>query len=375
MNKLRETTERPEIHIFFQNLLDKKEMITIWQVIGGERRIYEALLKQIQDNKIIFELSSLSKNPGEIPTSKKAIYVHGDYQDFLFKRDNFSLSNNLLTTTIPPILKLIERRKHKRHQFKYQNQHSIDFMPKGDLKRDELERSTTNTTLIDLSTEGCSFVVSATDVVRFPMGESFVITRIGGKDLDLDENAVVMQTVYYELYEEDKVNERKLFRVGGKFESPMPSISLTNYRNDLAVTNKLKEKYNISSFCGYSFEEQEKIVHDIFLRDEEMGSILKSNLESLQKLVYMTPTMKKEFLSFFPVSDLASSMRMCQEETVLKFLDGLTESLIEDFLHVLNEPKPVKMILKAQEEICEEINARLRTGALVLDERSFNKEV
>ncbi len=72
---------------------------------------------------------------------------------------------------------------------------------------------------------------------------------------------------------------------------------------------------------------------------------------------------------------LAAALRLSSKELIYDLLVEVTDTMREEFLFKLDQPKSTSAVNKAQDEVVKFIQAKEKAGELVLDPTAFEQYV
>lgn len=293
----------------------------------------------------------------------------------------------------PTSIRLVERRKRPRYIYLY-NDHK-EFVFVKDEKDPDYKNKNYFAKLINISEEGAGIVMHEASFFSY-FGEINVDecepTDIAGKilkvksitDQKLPENFFA-ESVYFNLYEPESEGEREI-RVGIKFRELIPkleyhSINETNRqklerekRHSIEIKTLLSE-LNIKGYHGMNVGEQEALFKKLIKEEDKNVEELRSNIESLEQLEYLTTSMKTKLFQDMKISTLAIALRLCRKFVIISIVKDITDHMREEFFFEIEHKQPLSKVIDAQKQLIQYIAEKEKTGDIYLDPESFNKEV
>ncbi len=125
-------------------------------------------------------------------------------------------------------------------------------------------------------------------------------------------------------------------------------------------------------FFGYlTKDERDQAVKKLeaFLKEKELNEF-EDNLSYIEKLIYVTPNMKREILKENDLRDIAICFKFCTTSFVKKFFDGLSSSLKQEILHDLQGKYTIGEVVKTLDDFVKYLKRKEGEGSLILDEDS-----
>jgi len=361
---MRSTYKRKEIKEILTEALGQDNGVTLWQFEGDERRIFTGKSLNVAEDNTTVNMLDVDKHD-YILRPDEPLYIHGNYKKFVFKRDHFSLdTNNTLTVKTPSELKVEDFRSKDRFNFKYQDHKVFSFQVEI-----SGEKHSHTAILVDLSIKGAGIIISVDDSLM--LNENSVVDVSAITDQKLPENlkAVVKYMRPYELGESGE--DMSLYRIGLQFEELIDSV---NYKSVLSVVEKKQTRVkglDVPTFCGLDELELDKILANLEATDNFTAGKIKDNLEYLDKLRYLTPVMKKDFLLEVNHSILAVGLRLSSKELIYELLEEVTDTIRDEILFHMKDARPISTVKKSQETIIEYIQKKEKAGEFVLDPETF----
>ncbi len=356
-----------------EEIQDEKAPLTIWQSSAAkDRDKLRATMHSIDKTEVTIEL-----DPGETTqfSATDPLYIHSDYNDTIFKRDHFKKNGRLITFKFPVEIKLKEKRKILRYPYRYQDSKVVAFNTPH--PTDPLQPNVRmSSILVDISIEGISFVLSDRELRTLPVGTDIYITRLTDQVMP---NAHLAKILYISPYRINKrgleYNSSGMIKIGAKFLEPLESIS---YKSIISLVTKKQTRIKgleADGFNGLDHEDQERAIRKIAEENFILSNKIRDNIEQLDRLRYLTTTMKQQFLLDVNKDLFAVALRLSSKELIYDLLIDVSDRMREEFLFKLKEPKPAAAVQKAQEEICKIILAKEKAGELILDPTAFEQYV
>ena len=291
----------------------------------------------------------------------------------IFKRDRFKKEGLVLSFPIPAEIKLKDQRKVERLSYRYQDSKVIAFNTphptdptQGNLKMSSI--------LIDITTEGLSFVLPERELGHLGVGVELYISRLTDQQLPNEHRAKILYVVQYRR-KKDGEDRSSLVKIGVKFLEPLESVSYKSISSLITKKQTRMKGLNVNTFNGLNDEEQERILRKIAEENRVLANNIRERIDQLDRLRYMTTQMKQQFLMDVNKDLLAAALRLSSKELIYDLLTEVTDTMREEFLFKLDQPKSASAVNKAQDEICKFITAKERAGELVLDPTAFEKYV
>lgn len=361
------------IRSHLDDILDQKGELTIWQSSGGkDREKLKAHLYQVDKTEITIELA-----PGEstLFSATDPLYIHSSFNDTIFKRDHFKKNGRLISFKFPLEIRMKEKRRILRYPYRYQDSKVVAFNTPHptDPSQPNVKMSSI---LIDISIEGISFVLSDRELRTLPIGTDLYITRLTDQILP---NAHLAKILYISPYRVNKkgqeYNSSGMIKIGAKFLEPLESIS---YKSIISLVTKKQTRIkglDVEGFNGLDYEDQERALRKIAEDNFILSNKIRDSIEQLDRLRYLTTSMKQQFLLDVNKDLLAAALRLSSKELIYDLLIDVSDRMREEFLYKLNEQKPASAVQKAQEEICKFILKKEKAGELILDPTAFEQYV
>jgi hypothetical protein len=363
-----------KIQELLKNSFAKKSTLTLWQHSTQQMFQLKGSLTSVGEDNCEVVLTEKWEEGQINPT--EALYFHCDEVGFIFKREKFTFDTGELSFKTPSELMIGERRRIQRFTFRYQDFKSVSFETRNPGEDGE-EIIKANFNLVDLSTAGLAFVGAAKDINRFSEGEILYITHITDQVI---ENACKAQVISVEDFEAKKglkdrgsVNDQR--RVGVEFKEALESVSIKSVQSIVNRTQKRTRGLEIDGFNGLNDIEQLRIVKKVGEENPVLANHLLENIETLDRLKYLTSEMKQRFWLEVNQDVLAAALRLSSKELIYDLLNDVTDRMREEFLYKLDVPKSPSAIDKAQRQICDFIHQKEKEGLFVLSPESFVKYV
>ena len=122
------------------------------------------------------------------------------------------------------------------------------------------------------------------------------------------------------------------------------------------------------AFFGYQTEqERDQAVKKLeaFLKEEELKEF-EDNIKFIQKLINLTPEMKKVILEDIQLKRIAISFKFCTSHFIKTFLEGLNSPLKQEFLYGLQGKYTIGEVLKTTEEFVHYLKRKEEKNELIL---------
>ncbi len=361
------------IRNFFEGLQARGEELTIWQTIGNnERDKHVAKVVKVDLQNITIEIA-----PGQRGTfsASDALYIHCGHRDLIFKRDRFRKNGREISFRFPSEIKLKDVRRTPRLTYCYQDSKVIAFNAPHPTNP-HAPKLRHSSVMVDISTEGLSFVIPQKEFADFSVGMEVFLTRLTDQVLPNEHRGEILYIVPYTT-ERGMGFERRtdLIKVGIKFVEPLESISYKSITSLVTKKQTRMHGLNVTTFNGLTEEEQERILIKITETNPVMANRIRENIERLDRLRYLTPKMKQEFLAKVNKDVFATSLRLSSKELIYDLLIEVTDNIRNEFLYKLDQQKSINSVSKAQEDICKFMTEKEKNGELILDPVAFEQYV
>lgn len=347
--------------------IDKKLVWTLWQSSSQGRVKWQGML--ISSDEKMTEMRITEGDIAEI-WDQEPIFAHCPDLDIIFKRDKFNKLPTSLNFKTPSEIKLVEKRRVPRFRFKYQDYKVVSFK----IKKVETSLSST---LVDLSTEGMAFVLTQKESLNFSVGTEILISHITDQELPKSHAGKVVSITRFQLPEgvRDRSNALELTRIGVQFTESLESVSYKSIASLIEKKQKSSKGLDVEGFNGLNDEELERIIAKIRQENPVLAANLLERIEELDQLKYMTNQMKQIFWTETKKELVATALRLSSKELLMILLSELTDNMKNEFLDLINQPKPPSAINKAQDELAQYIRSKEKSGEFVLNPKSFVKYV
>ncbi|PIK16254.1 FliG C-terminal domain-containing protein [Halobacteriovorax sp. JY17] len=345
-------------------IMESGDEVTVWQSRDEEKIKFQASLIEVTDSNTVIELEDSYRNADYKITKDKPLFVHYAKGDALFKKDAFKSEGLKVIMKTPVELMMKERRTVERFLFKYQDFKNVSFKVGSDENVESL-----SCILKDLSVQGLGMVLHESEASKLSIGDSLYITSITDQNLD---TGLLAEVCYLTPYSVSTESESNLVKIGVKFSVSLESVT---YKSISSVISKkqLKQKgLEVSTFNGLSEVEQEKVLRKISEENFALANNIREQNENIDRLRYLTLEMKRTFLLQVNLDLLAASLRLSSKELIYDLISEVTDTMREEFLYKLDQPKSPSAINKAQDEIVKFIRLKEKMGELVLDPTSFD---
>ena len=181
-----------------------------------------------------------------------------------------------------------------------------------------------------------------------------------------------VEVVYKESY---KIFEKDLYKIGLSFDDSLDSISFRSIKNIVEKKQRRAEGLSKDMYCGLSHEEQQNTLNSIEFKNPVLANNLRVNIRYLDRLRYMTPYMKIDFLKMMNHDLLAIALRLSSKELIFELFSEVTKTIQNEFLEKLGEEKPASAICVTQDQIIKKIKELEANGTIVLDPESYTTYV
>lgn len=359
------------IAALLEEILGREEPLTIWQTSAtGSRDKLAAKVHSVQKNNVQIELAPAQ---GGQFSATDPLYVHCQYRDIVFKRDRFKKEGLIISFVMPNEIKIKDMRKVQRLAYRYQDSKIIAFNTPHptDPNQSNLKLSSI---LVDISTEGLSFVMPEREMGHLGVGVELFITRLTDQQLPNEHRAQILYIVQYR-GPHDGDQRSSLIKIGVKFLEPLEAISYKSISSLITKKQTRVQGLNVKTFNGLNDEEQERILRKIGEENRVLANNIRERIEQLDRLRYLTTQMKQQFLMEVNKDLLAAALRLSSKELIFDLLSEITDTMREEFLFKLDQPKSASAVNKAQDEVCKFITAKEKAGELVLDPTAFEQYV
>jgi hypothetical protein len=368
--ELRNTYDKEFINRLLEEAvqLGKNKLVVI-QFHGQVSVRFPGRMTKTDSEFSLIELESLTSNGdgGELFDEKLPILVQGSYRNFMFKKERVSKNDKILRFHTPYEMKIKEQRAVRRFNYKYQDHKGIALK----MLKENMESQTLDGVLVDISIRGVGAVFSKNIGESFEVGQAIKILKMSDQNLKEEHHGLV---VYKEVYKSFNRKNQDI-KIGIQFEHSLDSV---NYRSIQAIIDKKQTKcqgLNVSTFCGLTEEEQERKIAVICMENQIMGREIRENIEYLDRLRYLTKSMKQKFLLDVNIPIFATALRLSTRELIYDLLIEVSDNLRDEILFQLKDNKAASMVRDAQEKICQHMRDKEKKGELVLDPLSFETYV
>lgn len=355
------THKRALIYKVLQKYHSEAIEALVWQQEHENRVQFQAYCGEYQENRYHIELEGSVE---ELFDTAKPFYVHIPQNHLIYKKDRYLLLGKTLEFNPPSVIQMMEKRKNERFTFKYQDHKNISFsLKKRETEKDEPPHL--SCVLLDVSVSGAAFVLDKKDKQLLNIGTQLYMENITDQKIPDPFRTIVRNILIYEGSEEG------LLRVGVEFDVELDSVS---YRSITSVVEKKKKRMEgirPGCYCGLNEEEQEKILNQIYAQNAVLSNNIRSNLEFLDRLRYMTASMKVDFFKEIGPDLLANSLRLSSKELIYDLLSEISTNMQEEFLEKLAIEKSAAGICKAQDKVMALIQQKEGSGEYVFDPKAF----
>jgi hypothetical protein len=365
------TYRKDIISLKLKEICDKNETITLWQNRGAEKIKFSGKLTEVTESNTTIELDSSYKKAEYPLTKDETLFVHYAKGDALFKKETFKTNGLKLTFKTPVELMMKERRRLERFSFKYQDYKNVTFKTSSS-SGDENNVRTLSCILKDLSTEGLGLVLHESEILSLMEGDSVYITAISDQKLDAGHLGEIAYITPYNISVE---TDSSLFKIGIKFTASLESVT---YKSIHSIVEKKQTKLkgmDVSTFNGLTESDQERVLRKVHEENSALANNIREQIEVIDRLRYLTTQQKQKFLLDVNLDLLAAALRMGSKELIYDLMSEVTDTMREEFLFKLDNPKAPSAINKAQDEIVKFMREKERSGELVLDPTSFETYV
>ena len=350
----------------FQDLQAKKSLISIWQLEHNQKQAsFQAYIETFNAESCTMVVPDDQKSGYKQLSFNQPLFFHYEKEDIIFKRDIFTLNNKEIKFKMPAEVKFRERRSTERFSYRYQDFKNISFKVETEIKP-------LSYILTDVSLKGASFVIPSEHRNKVNQGDEVSITGITDQEFEGGLSAkVITVTPFFIPREADS----QLLRVGIEFSDELDELI---YKSIGSVVEKKKSKIKgliTDKFNGLNDEDYQRVIQKISQENKQLAANIQDNVEEIDRLRYLTPEMKVDFLMEVNHDVLAAAMRLSSKEMIMELLSEVTDNMREEFLEKLDVAKPASAINKAQDQIVKLIKDKEKAGELVLDPQSFVKFV
>lgn len=346
----------------------KEEVIelNLWQNFEDHREKFTGVFIEVGTDNCKIRLDDKYKAAYGKINIQLPLYVHSNTDDMLFRRDIYNIDgNNIISFKTPYEVMFRDKRVSERFTYKYQDYKNISLTINEDPKIHSY-------ILTDISTAGLSFVIPESDANLINKKDTLSIRGLTDQELGSDLKAKI---IYINPFKLSRESDSKLLHIGVQFDAGLDSVS---YKSVSSIVKKKVQKVkglDTDKFNGLNPEEFEKTIRTIQATNSVLAANIREKVEDLDRLRYLTIEMKREFLLEVNHDLLAASLRLSSKELIFDLLSEVTDSIRDEFLYKLDEPKPASAINKAQEQICKFIHEKEASGEIILDPRSYIKYV
>lgn len=392
---VRTTHDLKEIVQLFTLALDSDATVNVWYFKNEQRFVHFAKLLEVSEDKTILEIVEDEKNPFTFEKDL-SIFFRIDFQNMIFKRDRVALEEGNLSIKTPTEIRLVERRKHQRFNYQY-NDHKEFSYKKESLVEPE-KKNTLFGNLINISEEGCAFVIEEKKYEECFLKECDGISDkyygeiIRGQKIDIEgltdqklPSNFMCKSIYSQKYAKNDEGVSEV-RIGVKFDDLIPHLEyysvnesnrqkLEREKTQNAELKKIVQELGIQGYCGLSVGEQEKLFKDLEKKEDKLLPQLKENIELIEQLEYLTKGMKINLFRDLKTSTLALALRLCRKFVNITIMKDLSENIREEFTFQMSKKQPLGIVVEAQKELVKYIQDNEKSGDIYLDPEAYNKEV
>src|SRR5690606_11128571 len=151
----------------------------------------------------------------------------------------------------------------------------------------------------------------------------------------------------------DGEDRSSVVNIGVKFLEPLESVSYKSIASLISKKQTRMKGLDVKTFNGLNDEEQERILRKISEENRVLANNIRERIEQLDRLRYMTTQMKRQSLMDVNKDLLAAALRLSSIELIYDLLTEVTDTMREEFLFKLDQPKSASAVNKAQDEICK----------------------
>ena len=359
------TYQKEIILNFLKEALKVTSRVTMWQQLGSHRETYIAQFKTL--SKPHCQISIDGKT--DLFDNTKPIYIHFSKSKIIFKKDHYNFYQNLIEFAMPGEIQVFDKRKLQRYYYLYQDHKVITYH--SELKNEETSEPLYqfSSVLVDISIRGAGIVVTQEQQQAFDIGSFFFLDNITDQKLP---DPFKVKVVYKESY---RIFEKDLFKIGLSFEDSLDSISFRSIKNIVEKKQRRAEGLSKDIYCGLSAEDQINTLNSIEFKNPVLANNLRVNIRYLDRLRYMTPYMKTDFLKLMNHDLLAIALRLSSKELIFELFSEVTKTMQNEFLEKLSEEKPASGICVTQDQVIKEIKELEKNGTIVLDPDSYTTYV
>lgn len=359
------TYQKDLILNFLKEALKITSSVTLWQQLGSHRETYKANFKTLSKTSCTVSLSGKL----DLFDSTKPIYIHFSQSKIIFKKEHYNYYQGGLEFAMPGEIQVFDKRKLQRYYYLYQDHKLITYHSEelDDKQLDPLFNY--SSVLVDISINGAGIVVSEEQCRSFRVGMTILLDNITDQKLP---TPFKVKVVYIEDY---KIFEKDLFKIGISFDDTLDSISFRSIKNIVEKKQRKAEGLRKDQFCGLTEEGQIHLLNKIEFKNQVLANNLRVNIRYLDRLRYMTPYMKIDFLKMMNHDLLATALRLSSKELIFELFSEVTKTMQNEFLEKLQEEKPASGICVAQDKIIKEIKELEKNGTIVLDPGSYTTYV
>lgn len=339
--------------------------LTLWQQLGSHRETYRANFKTL--SKTSCQVSIEGQIEKFEPT--KPIYIHFPQSKLIFKKEHYNFYQGSLEFAMPGEIQVFDKRKLQRYYYLYQDHKVITYHSEDLDDKQEEPLFNYSSVLVDISISGAGIVVTEGQGKSFNIGMKILLDNITDQKLP---TPFKVRVVYIETY---KIFEKELFKIGLSFDDTLDSISFRSIKNIVEKKQRKAEGLRKDLFCGQTHEGQEKLLNTIEFKNPVLANNLRVNIRYLDRLRYMTPYMKIDFLKIMNLSLLATALRLSSKELIYDLFSEVTKTMQNEFLEMIQEEKPASAVCVTQDKIIKKIKELEKNGTIVLDPGSFTTYV
>ena len=354
------TYQKDLIQTYLGIIFDKNIEFTLWQQIGDHRVTFP--IKIIEITKTHTKIKLLKSEIDSSFQNDLPIFCHVKELDLIFKKEKFSRVGEFVDFPHPMEVQIYEKRRNKRFSYRYQDHKNITYHSVQ--VEDDIPSFTLSSVLVDISTSGAGMVVTDEALEHIDTGQSLFLINLTDQKLPEPFKVKIKYITPYK-------KENGLKRVGLCFDDELDSISYQSITSIIKIKQLKSQGLRPEMFCGLDFETQNQILNKVELGNKALASMLRDNIEYLDRLRYMTTKMKVDFLQDIEHELLAVALRLSSKELIYELFSEVTERIQNEFLDKLQQEKPASAVCKAQDQIIKIMREKEASGEFVLDPTAF----
>ena len=363
MEKLRKTDLKDQITLLIKELEEKCPNNILWQTVNGKRILINVEL--IYFDEKVGDIKMLLQGDYQDLDIDQPVFLKSDYKSTVFKTQVVSLIENEIEIKVPEEICLLNQRSFPHISVIEQSLFAV-FIFKGHKLPLKYRLQ-----IIDISLGGLALLVSSKDMPLFVTGaivdfssiaHSFKIENMTGKICYIREYI-------------DSSGADQMYITGINFAQNLPDIDSVIKVKKATEEEKELGLEELTSNLLLSQEKVQDIIHKMDLRDNQMAGKLRQNIEYLERLQYLTSTMRYELMLSISIETISYALKLSSQNVVGPFLKDVSVNLRADMRHFLSQKLMISQIMKNQDELIDFVLHKEGKGEFQLNKTSFNSIV